>query len=114
MCQPCKGWRSWNLFAQQNDDASMRAMMHAFVDKSRSVDGKPTSLAEVGYISVGMVRPSSQYVALCRGTTTLAHNQMTALAAVDCVFAQDDGFQVQEASLHSTHMLHPWHLQNLF
>ena len=52
----CKGWRSWNLFAQQNDDASMRAMMHAFVDKSRSVDGKPTSLAEVGYISVGMVR----------------------------------------------------------
>ena len=32
----------------------MRAMMHAFVDKSRSVDGSPTSLAEIGYLSVGM------------------------------------------------------------
>eukprot|EP01043_Picozoa_sp_COSAG02_P082351 COSAG02_NODE_20599_length_823_cov_1.622928_1_plen_48_part_00 len=42
------GWRSWNLFAQHNDDTTMRAMMHAFVDKSRTVDGKPTSLAEIG------------------------------------------------------------------
>ncbi len=32
----------------------MRAMMHAFVDKSRSVGGVPTSLAEIGYLSVGM------------------------------------------------------------
>ncbi len=47
-------WRSWNLFAGKNDDSTMRAMMHAFVDKSRSVDGSPTSLAEIGYISVGM------------------------------------------------------------
>jgi hypothetical protein len=53
----CQGWRSWNLFAQRNDDASMRAMMHAIVDNSRNVDGKPTSLAEIGYVSVGMVRP---------------------------------------------------------
>ena len=45
---------SWNLFAGKNDDSTMRAMMHAFVDKSRSVDGSPTSLAEIGYLSVGM------------------------------------------------------------
>ena len=44
----------WNLFAGNNDDTTMRAMMHAFVDKSRLVDGIPTSLAEIGYLSVGM------------------------------------------------------------
>lgn len=43
-----------NLFAQHNDDTTMRAMMHAFVDKSRSVGGVPKSLADVGYLSVGM------------------------------------------------------------
>ena len=47
-------WRSWNLFAQRNDDATMRAMMAAFVDKSRKVDGISTSLLDVGYLSVGM------------------------------------------------------------
>ena len=51
---PPMGWRSWNLFAGTNDDSTMRAMMQAFTDKSRMVDGKPTSLAEVGYLSVGM------------------------------------------------------------
>lgn len=51
---PPMGWRSWNLFAGTNSDSTMRAMMHAFVDKSRQVDGKPTSLADVGYLSVGM------------------------------------------------------------
>jgi alpha-galactosidase len=51
---PPMGWRSWNLFAGTNTDATMRAMMHAFTDKSRSVNGVPTSLSEVGYISVGM------------------------------------------------------------
>lgn len=51
---PPMGWRSWNLFAQRNDDSTMREMMHAFVDKSRLVDGKPTSLLDIGYLSVGM------------------------------------------------------------
>ena len=48
------GWRSWNLFAGANDDRTMRAMMQAFVDKTRTIDGVPTSLAEIGYLSVGM------------------------------------------------------------
>lgn len=48
-------WRSWNLFAQHNDDTTMRAMMAAFTDKSRDgADGTPTSLREIGYVSVGM------------------------------------------------------------
>lgn len=51
---PPMGWRSWNLFAGKNSDSTMRAMMHAFTDKSRSVGGVPTSLAEVGFVSVGM------------------------------------------------------------
>ena len=32
----------------------MRGMMAALVDKSRQVDGVPTSLKELGYLSVGM------------------------------------------------------------
>eukprot|EP00040_Diaphanoeca_grandis_P020089 m.106639 g.106639 ORF g.106639 m.106639 type:complete len:720 (-) comp27740_c0_seq2:207-2366(-) len=51
---PPMGWRSWNLFAQHNDDSTMRAMMHALTDLSRLVDGSPTSLLDIGYISVGM------------------------------------------------------------
>lgn len=51
---PPMGWRSWNLFAGKNDDATMRAMMNAFVDKSRTVGGTATALSEIGYLSVGM------------------------------------------------------------
>jgi len=42
------------LFAGRNNDATMRAMMHAFTDRSRSVDGKPTSLADLGFVHVGI------------------------------------------------------------
>lgn len=42
------------IFSGKNDDATMRAMMNAFVDKSRTVGGTATSLSEIGYLSVGM------------------------------------------------------------
>ena len=48
------GWRSWNLFAGTNDDSTMRAMMAALVDTRLAVGGAPTSLRELGYLSVGM------------------------------------------------------------
>eukprot|EP00756_Hemistasia_phaeocysticola_P048504 Hpha_TRINITY_DN22926_c0_g1::TRINITY_DN22926_c0_g1_i1::g.154059::m.154059/K07407/E3.2.1.22B, galA, rafA; alpha-galactosidase len=51
---PPMGWRSWNVFAGDFDDSKMRAMVQALVDKSRMIDGTATSLAEVGYKSIGM------------------------------------------------------------
>ena len=47
-----RGWRSWNAFDCMSNDtiitqAHMRAQMVAAVDKSRTVKGKPTSLAEL-------------------------------------------------------------------
>ena len=40
------GWRSWNVFAGRNNDASMRAMMAALTDRSRTVDGAAASLLD--------------------------------------------------------------------
>ncbi|CAK0910658.1 unnamed protein product [Prorocentrum cordatum] len=51
---PPRGWRSWNLFHGAINDTVMRAQMAAVLDKSRSVDGKPTSLAELGFDWISM------------------------------------------------------------
>ena len=48
------GWRSYNAFGGRIDQEQMITMMNAMVDKSRMVDGKPTSLAELGYNHVGL------------------------------------------------------------
>lgn len=54
-----RGWRSWNAFDCMSNDtiitqAHMRAQMVAAVDKSRTVKGKPTSLAELGFDYISM------------------------------------------------------------
>ena len=79
-------------------------MMHAFTDKSRMVDGKPTSLAEVGYLSVGMddgyqrcncSSPQGPYphsltnetcsVNDCRGGKCTWHNQTDGTPMIDTI-----------------------------
>jgi alpha-galactosidase len=51
---PPRGWRSWNLFHDKVNDTVMRAQMVAVLDKSRMVDGQPTSLASLGFDWVSM------------------------------------------------------------
>ena len=49
-----QGWRDWNQFGCQADQAMMERTFHAMVDTSRSVNGTPTSLRELGYTDVGL------------------------------------------------------------
>jgi alpha-galactosidase len=51
---PPRGWRSFNAFHQSNNDTLMREQMRAVLDKSRTVNGNPTSLAELGFSMVSM------------------------------------------------------------
>lgn len=51
---PPMGWRSWNLFGSNVNQTLMEAVMDAMVDRSRLVDGTPTSLADLGYSDVGL------------------------------------------------------------
>eukprot|EP01046_Picozoa_sp_COSAG06_P036918 COSAG06_NODE_4120_length_4550_cov_1.804314_1_plen_207_part_00 len=51
-----RGWRSWNLFHDQINTSVMEAQMMAVLDKTRSVNGTPTALAELGFDWISMVR----------------------------------------------------------
>ncbi|CAJ1351080.1 unnamed protein product [Effrenium voratum] len=56
---PPRGWRSWNAFDCLEPrsiltQAHVKAQMDAVLDKSRLVDGKPTSLAELGFDWISM------------------------------------------------------------
>ena len=51
---PPMGWRSWNCFHGEVNDSAIRATIDAITDRSRTVDGKPTSLADLGFDSVGI------------------------------------------------------------
>ena len=51
---PPAGWRSWNQIAGFIDQPLMEAMMAGLADRSRMVDGKPTSLLDLGYDRIGM------------------------------------------------------------
>ena len=51
---PPLGWRSYNAFGGTPTQAIMEAMMDAMVDRSRTVDGRPTSLLDLGYSHVGL------------------------------------------------------------
>ena len=51
---PPMGWRSWNCYHGDVRDADIRATVDAMVDRSRLVDGVPTSLLDVGYRTVGV------------------------------------------------------------
>ncbi len=65
---PPMGWRSWNLYGANVNQALMTSIMAGMVDKSRTVDGKPTSLLDLGYSNVGLDdSASTQRRALTRG-----------------------------------------------
>ena len=51
---PPMGWRSWNFYQCNINQEIMEASFAAMVDRSRLVDGKPTSLADLGYTDVGL------------------------------------------------------------
>eukprot|EP00039_Didymoeca_costata_P027722 m.19038 g.19038 ORF g.19038 m.19038 type:complete len:663 (-) comp6470_c0_seq1:97-2085(-) len=51
---PPRGWRSWNLFQANINDTVMRGQMHAVLDTSRTVGGKPTTLASLGFDYISM------------------------------------------------------------
>ena len=50
---PPMGWRSWSSLGGGVTQEKMEKQMEAMVDKSRDVDGKPTSLLDLGYINCG-------------------------------------------------------------
>lgn len=51
---PPMGWRSWNLFGGEVNQTLMTNIMAGMVDRSRTVDGVPTSLCDLGYCDVGL------------------------------------------------------------
>ena len=46
---PPMGWRSWNQFGLFINQSLLEAQFEALADRSRLVDGRPTSLLELGY-----------------------------------------------------------------
>mmetsp|Transcript_14396 Transcript_14396/g.46951 ORF Transcript_14396/g.46951 Transcript_14396/m.46951 type:complete len:415 (-) Transcript_14396:1834-3078(-) len=52
--RPPMGWRSWNAFGGDIDQRKMMDTMVALASRKRSVDGQPTSLADLGYRDVGL------------------------------------------------------------
>jgi alpha-galactosidase len=51
---PPLGWRSWNFFACEISHVVIEGQINALTDRSRAVDGVPTSLADLGFNSVGI------------------------------------------------------------
>ena len=51
---PPRGWRSWNQMGPNINQSQMLAIAEAMVDRSRKVDGKPTSLLDLGFNRIGM------------------------------------------------------------
>jgi alpha-galactosidase len=52
--KPPMGWRSWNQWQGAINQDLIQAHMAALVDRSRTVNGKPASLADVGYTDAGI------------------------------------------------------------
>lgn len=46
---PPMGWRSWNQFGLRINQSLIEAQYDALADRSRAVDGQPTSLRDLGY-----------------------------------------------------------------
>ena len=53
----CAGWRHWKAFYAHINQDIMEDIMEEMARKY-PVDGVPTSLADLGYKYVGLVRPS--------------------------------------------------------
>ena len=51
---PPMGWRNWNCYAANVNQTIMETVMDEFNSRKRMVDGKPTSLQDLGYTSIGL------------------------------------------------------------
>jgi alpha-galactosidase len=51
---PPMGFRNWNQWQSNINQVIMEQIMNAMVDRSRTVNGVPTSLADLGYSDVGL------------------------------------------------------------
>ena len=51
---PPRGFRSWNEFGPNINQNIMQEVMTAMVSRKRSVNGVPTSLADLGYTDAGV------------------------------------------------------------
>ena len=51
---PPMGWRSWNSLRDDVDQQKMEDVMDRLTQRNRSVDGRPTSLADLGYNYAGL------------------------------------------------------------
>ena len=51
---PPAGWRSWNYYACEISSSVFERQIEALSDRSRTVGGKPTSLTDLGYNTVGI------------------------------------------------------------
>merc|ERR1712159_582018 len=51
---PPMGWRSWNLYGANVNQKLIEGIMDGMVRRDRMVDGKPTSLCDLGYCDVGL------------------------------------------------------------
>jgi alpha-galactosidase len=48
------GWRSWNLFELDVSQALIEAQIAGLTRRRHKIDGKPTSLLDLGYSSIGL------------------------------------------------------------
>ena len=51
---PARGWRSWNFFGDDINQATIEAQMEALVARNRTVGGVPMSLADLGFRDAGI------------------------------------------------------------
>ncbi len=49
---PPMGWRSWNLYGGNVNQALMMTQMDGVVSRNRTVNGVPTSLSDLGFKDV--------------------------------------------------------------
>jgi alpha-galactosidase len=52
--KPPLGWRSWNLYGSHVNQPLIEGIMDGMVKRDRMVNGKPTSLCDLGYCDVGL------------------------------------------------------------
>jgi alpha-galactosidase len=78
---PPMGWRSWNQFQSTATQATMMSAFAALGDRSRLVNGAPTSLAELGYSDAGI----DDYWQLCGsyGPSNYTYHTATGEPVVD-------------------------------
>ena len=51
---PPMGWRSWNCYHGSVTQDKMESIMDRMAERNRTVDGKPTSLVDLGYTACGL------------------------------------------------------------